>query len=158
MKKIFSLGICAFIATHAFAGLEDHNSPTMETSQPSEKDLSEQNLNLTESALAAQEWLKAVDAHEYGKSWDLGSAVFKLTISREEWTTAMKAMREPLGNVISRKVVDQRTAANPQGLPAGEYIVLFYSTSFSNRSKANELLTLVKEKDGQWRVLTYNAS
>ena len=60
-----------------------------------------------------------------------------------------------MGELESRTVLDQRTAQNPQGLPAGEYMVMVYKTSFTNNKNSNEVVTLMQESDGKWRVLTY---
>jgi len=111
---------------------------------------------LKNSSEAAETWLKVVDEGNYDKSWDTGSLTFQLTIPKKEWSKALQSMRQPLGNVVSRQLVEQRPAENPKGLPKGFYMVLFYKTSFSNRQDASELLTLQQQNNGQWKVLTYH--
>jgi hypothetical protein len=112
------------------------------------------NPQLQASAIAAQNWLGLVDKESYGQSWDQASALMKLTIKKGEWETFLNKMRKPLGSVLNRQVLDQRTAKNPHGLPQGDYMVLFYKTDFSRKSSAYELVTLFLE-DGEWRVMTY---
>lgn len=124
-------------------------------SQQSPADLKEQNPDLQASQIAAQQWLSLIDKGVYEESWDAGAKTFQLTITKNEWTKALNGLRKPLGNVVSREILDQKTAKNPKGLPVGDYMVLFYKTSFQNRPQANELITMVKENDGQWKVLTY---
>jgi len=104
---------------------------------------------------AATQWLQAVDKGEYAKSWESGSFTFKLTISQKHWNQLMKAIREPLGPVVSRELLEQRPAVDPKGLPKGQYMVVFFNTKFQKKDDAHELVTLVQETDGQWRVLTY---
>lgn len=104
---------------------------------------------------AAKQWLSLVDKGEYAKSWTNGSLTFKLTISDARWQSLMKAIREPLGNVVSRDLLEQRPSKDPAGLPKGDYMVIFFKTNFANREDAHELLTLLQESDGNWRVLTY---
>jgi hypothetical protein len=113
------------------------------------------NPDLEASAIAAQYWLQLMDAGRYTDSWSQGAKTFQLTISQSEWDRAMNGLRKPLGSVLSRQLAEQRTAKDPKGLPAGDYMVLFYRSSFQNRPEANELVTMVKESDGVWRVLTY---
>ena len=103
----------------------------------------------------AEKWLLLVDNGTYGDSWEIGSATFKLTIPKDRWVTLMEQIRKPLGSVQKREILDQRTAKDPKGLPPGDYMVFFYDTSFSEKGVAHELVTMVKENDGQWRVLTY---
>jgi hypothetical protein len=112
---------------------------------------------LQASAKASLDWLKTVDDGNYGGSWDQSSAVMKLTMPKDEWIEMLNSMRKPLGSVITRTVADQRTAKDPKGLPPGDYVVMFYNTSFSGRPKANELVTLYFDA-GEWGVMTYQAN
>jgi hypothetical protein len=41
------------------------------------------------------------------------------------------------------------------GAPDGEYVVFDYSSSFEQKSAANERVTTVKDTDGVWRVVGY---
>lgn len=112
------------------------------------------NGSLQASALASLNWLNLIDKGRYGDSWEQASALMKLTIHKDEWEKLMEKTRKSLGSVISRQVLDQRTAKNPHGLPQGAYMVMFYKTEFSHKSSAYELVTLFLE-DGEWRVITY---
>lgn len=114
--------------------------------------------DLKDSLASAESWLKIVDSGNYGESWNTASNTFKFTIKKDEWIKAEEKLRQPLGRLISRKLVEQRPAKNPKGLPAGDYMVIYFKTSYTNRPEANELITLVKSDDGVWRVLTYHSS
>lgn len=113
--------------------------------------------DLMAAALASENWLKLIDDHKYGESWDASSRIMQGTIKRAEWVQAMDSLRKPFGKVTSRTVLDQRTAKDPKGLPQGDYMVMFYSTNFANKQSAHELVTLFKE-GGTWKVLTYQVN
>ncbi len=121
--------------------------------QPTQMPVNEQ--GLARSSDAATQWLKYLDSRNYDGSWKAGSLTFKLTIPQKHWVTLLDSIRKPLGDVISRKLLEQRVSKNPKGLPKGDYMVLFYETAFSKKSQAHELITMVQESDGNWRVLTY---
>lgn len=127
---------------------------TANTSKTPQNAGASDNPQLQAAAIAAQSWLKLVDAGNYGDSWDQSSTLMKLTVRKEEWITMMNQIRKPFGSVRNRQVMDERTAKNPHGLPKGDYMVMFYKTDFSGKSGAYELVTLFFE-DGQWSVLTY---
>lgn len=112
---------------------------------------------LQASAKASLGWLALLDKGKYGESWEDSATLMKLTVSKDDWIKVMDKSRKPLGNVVSREVIDQRVANDPQGLPKGEYIVMFYKTTFGHKTMAYELVTLLIE-DGKWRVLTYHVS
>lgn len=108
-----------------------------------------------ESMKSGENWLRLIDAEKYTESWNRASLTLKLTVSKAHWNALMHAVREPLGAVLSRKLLEQRLAKNPKGLPKGDYMILFFQTDFSKKKNAHELVTQVLESDGKWRVLTY---
>lgn len=111
--------------------------------------------NLKASAEAGLAWVAVIDAGKYEEAWDKGALTLKLRIPIKSWIAILEATRKPLGSVLSRNLVDQRTAQNPSGLPAGDYMVLIYRTDFATKKGVPELVTLVLESDGKWRGLTY---
>lgn len=114
------------------------------------------NKEINDSQEAVSQWLQLVDAGKYGESWDTGAKSFQFTIKRDEWIKAEEKLRKPLGTTNSRKILDIRYAQDPKNLPAGDYMVFVFDTSFQNREKARELVTLQQGSDGLWRVLTYH--
>lgn len=106
---------------------------------------------------ASQDFVKLLDEGKYAESWDQSSDIFKLTIAKEDWVASMQKIRSPLGKETSREMQDIRIAVNPKGLPQGDYIVVIFETSFSNKPKAMELVTL-RFVEGTWKVLTYQVT
>jgi hypothetical protein len=113
------------------------------------------NPDLQTSKEAAEEWLKLLDQKNYDQSWDKGAATLQLLIPKKDWRKLMESIHRPMGEIKSRQIIEQRPAKDPVGLPKGEYMVLVYKSSFSAKPTANELLTMVKESDGRWKILTY---
>jgi hypothetical protein len=111
--------------------------------------------SLKQSADASLAWVAVIDQGKFKEAWDNGSVTLKLKVPENSWETILNATRKPLGKVLERKVVDQRTSQNPPGLPAGDYIVMIYKTDFESKKGVTELVTLVQESDGKWRGLTY---
>jgi hypothetical protein len=133
------------------------DNPGAPASTPADQQTSQQETNpdMTSSAASALQWLGLIDKGQYDQSWQSGAKLFQQTMPEKEWSTYLDGVRKPLGSVSSRQVIDQRPAKNPNGLPEGDYMVLFYNTAFSSKPSAYELVTMMKESDGQWRVLTY---
>ena len=100
-------------------------------------------------------WLDVVDKGNYQASWEQASNTLKLTLPQAEWIKLMNKMRKPLGSVVSRNIADVRTSTNPPGAPAGDYVILVYTSSFSNKEKAQELLILSQGFDHQWKPMSY---
>lgn len=109
---------------------------------------------LQDAKTASDLWLTFLDKEKYEESWDNSSTLFRLAMNKDAWKTLMNNTRKSFGNANSRKVLDVRTATKPHGLPEGNYVVMFYKTSFAHKASAYELVTLVLE-NGKWQVLTY---
>lgn len=110
---------------------------------------------LLESIQAAREYVDAIDKGEYAKSWAKGDPVFRRTIDEDVWVKTLNEYRKPLGKVQSRTLDEQRIAWDPKGLPKGVYMVVIYKTVFAQSPDGGELVTLRRDSDGVWRVLTY---
>jgi hypothetical protein len=104
---------------------------------------------------AAQKWLILVDKGEYGGSWGSASGYFQRAVPEERWEQTLRAVRAPLGKVISRKVKSMQYTTALPGAPDGEYVVIQFQTSFENKKSSLETVTPMKEQDGSWRVSGY---
>lgn len=104
---------------------------------------------------AAEKWLALVDAGKYGQSWQEAAGYFRNAITREKWEQSLRAVRRPLGKLVSRKVESRTYTTAVPGAPDGEYVVIRFATSFGNKKSAIETVTPMREKDGSWRVSGY---
>ena len=102
---------------------------------------------------AAKAWLVLVDAGEYKQSWLTANKTLKEQSKKEEWANYLKAIREPLGKVINRKVTRSRTVSQIQGMPDGEYFQVQFEVKSINRT-GMERMTVAKES-GSWKVAGY---
>jgi hypothetical protein len=105
--------------------------------------------------LAAGTWLSLVDAGDYSKSWREAAEYFRGAITEDEWMHSLNAARNPLGKLISRKVISASYKTSLPGAPDGQYVVIQFETSFENKSSAIETVTPMLEKNGDWRVSGY---
>lgn len=104
---------------------------------------------------AAEAWLALVDAGNYAQSWTDASTLFRRAIDQAGWEKALTGVRTPLGSVVSRSLKSAKYATSLPGAPDGEYVVIQYDTSFTNKRNAVETVTPMKEPDGSWRVSGY---
>ena len=109
----------------------------------------------TEAVTAAEGWLALVDAGKYGESWKAASGFFKIAVPQGQLEQSLKAVRSPLGKLVSRKLLSKTYMTSLPGVPDGEYLVIQFETSFQNKKSAIETITPMKEKDGKWRVSGY---
>ena len=105
--------------------------------------------------VAAEQWLNLVDNGRYAESWGQSATYFKNAIKKDDWKRTVKAVREPLGNVISRLIKSQNYMTALPGAPDGKYVVIQFEASFTNKKAAIETITPMMDSDGKWRVSGY---
>ena len=104
---------------------------------------------------AAQMWLHEIDSGNYAKSWKQASSYFQGALTEKNWTDALTGARTPLGKLLSRKIAKTQSATSLPGAPDGNYLVMQFDTSFENKKSAVELVTFMREKDGDWKAAGY---
>jgi hypothetical protein len=110
---------------------------------------------LASALFAAKKWLALVDNEKYAESWKEASDLFKNTVQSDLWVASLKALREPLGKLISRKVKSEVYKTTLPGAPDGQYVVIEFKSSFEHKKTAVETVTPMLGKDGIWRVSGY---
>lgn len=107
-----------------------------------------------EAEQEAGKWLALIDGGSYEESWHRTASLFRRQVGLEQWKQAMTAARAPLGSMTSRKLLGAKYATSLPGAPDGEYVVLQYQTSFSNKKSAIETVTPMLD-EGKWKVSGY---
>ena len=111
--------------------------------------------SVTAAQEAAGAWLRLVDQHRYGESWDSAAGMFREAVTRSAWEAAVQEGRarfEPFG---ARQLLDAAFQNSLPNAPAGEYVVLQYQTKVRGGKTAVETVTPTRDKDGRWRVAGY---
>ncbi|HKD17160.1 MAG TPA: DUF4019 domain-containing protein [Thermoanaerobaculia bacterium] len=103
---------------------------------------------------AALSWLGLVDQGKYSESWDAAAEVFRGSVTKAQWESALGEARKPLGHLVSRNLKSAKFRKET-GAHAGEYVVLEFDTSFEHRPSSIETVTPMKQKDGTWKVAGY---
>ena len=104
---------------------------------------------------SALEWLTLVDSKEYSDSWEQAASLFKSKVTREQWTSAIRSARGPLGAIQSRSFLGAVYKTELPGAPDGEYVIIQYRASFAKKAEAVETITPMLDKDGAWRISGY---
>lgn len=103
----------------------------------------------------ARVWLAQLDAGQYGDSWDGAASAFKGAVSKPAWESAARSVRAPLGAAKTRTLKSATFTTALPGAPAGEYVVIQYTTDFSGTAGAVETVTPMREKNREWKVSGY---
>jgi hypothetical protein len=105
---------------------------------------------------AATSWLSLIDNGKYLESWKAAAAYFRKSVDKEKWQQVMTGTRKYLGKRISREMQTTARRSEMKGAPTGTYLVIQYKTAFENKRSSIEIVTMMLEKDGKWRVSGYN--
>lgn len=105
--------------------------------------------------LAADAWLRGIDAGGYAASWDQAAALFREALPRAAWARQLQGVREPLGALEARKLTSAQVHASLPGVPDGRYVVMEFAAVYARKRSAIETVTVCLEDDGAWRVAGY---
>lgn len=108
-----------------------------------------------EAERVVEEWLKLVDAGQYGDSWETAAALVKSKFTKEDWAKNTADVRKPLGTVYQRVLKARRSLKKVPGGGEGKYVAIIYFTVFANKNLGNETVTVIRDPDGAWRVGGY---
>ena len=103
---------------------------------------------------AAKSWLALVDSKEYKKSWQEAAPFFKDKVKEEQWSEMVASARKPFGVLKSRELSSVMYKTSLPGAPDGDYVVIQFKTSFTDKRESVETVTPMKA-DGIWRVSGY---
>jgi serine/threonine protein kinase/tetratricopeptide (TPR) repeat protein len=109
--------------------------------------------NSTNALPAIQSWLALMDAGAYAQSWETGA--FQKAFTEDAWVKLSEQVRQPLGQLISRKLISAQTSSVLSEMPAGSYFVAQFETSFAALTNAVETVEFMQEKGGQWKAIYY---
>jgi serine/threonine protein kinase len=104
---------------------------------------------------AVEAWLEAIDAGKYDDAWVRIATLTSMLDSESSWIQKMKAVRQPLGNVVARKLHGTMTTGEIKGFPPGAYQLFSFRSDFTGKSGVAEIVTLIYQEDGNWRVIGY---
>lgn len=107
------------------------------------------------AAVSAEKWLAMVDGGKYAESWKDAAELFRNAVSQQQWEQSLRAVRKPLGKLVTRKVKTMTYKTSLPGAPDGEYVVIEFETIFEKKKSAIETITPMMDKDGKWRVSGY---
>ena len=104
---------------------------------------------------SAQAWLALIDQGRYPESWEAAADLFQSTTSSEQWQSAVKSARGPIGGLSSREFRAAEHKTSLPGAPAGNYVLIWYDSAFTGKPSAVEMVTLVEAPDTSWKVAGY---
>ena len=104
---------------------------------------------------AACSWLDVLDAGRSGASFEAAAPVVRRSLTREQWERAVRAVREPLGRCLSRKLRSRRLVDPLLPGPRGPFAVIEFDSAFEGRQGVVETITPGLDGDGRWRVAGY---
>jgi hypothetical protein len=103
----------------------------------------------------AVRWLAVVDSGHYRQAFDEWPPRIKAaSMGADYFTKWMRTQRIPLGKAKTRAFYKVVTYHNAKGWPDGEYMQIWFKTSFVRKATAWEEIILTKET-GRWQVGKY---
>lgn len=104
---------------------------------------------------SARSWLGLVDRGQYTESWGNSSPLLRAKTPETEWIKSLTAIRSSRGTMNTRYIATASTAKSLSGFPDGDYVILQFYTTFTEKGLILETVALAKTQDGTWQVSEY---
>lgn len=108
-----------------------------------------------EGQLAAAGWLSMLDRGNWGGAYEASSQLFRNMVPIGAWMDSIPGVRAPFGAFESRTASTVAYKTSLAGRPDGEYVTAIFDAQFADKKDVEEIVTTVREADGQWRVIGY---
>jgi hypothetical protein len=146
MKKSLNITLATLLILTAIPSGCKHKEKTPSQSNPQAEKIAIE---------AAANWLELVDSEQYDQSCQQAATFFQNAVKKDNWQQSLQAFREPLGKIVSRKLIFTHYTTSAPGAPDGQYVIIQYDSSFENKKSAVETVTPMLDKDGKWKVSGY---
>jgi hypothetical protein len=111
--------------------------------------------DLGDARRLALAWLSLVDQEQYSEAFDQYNDAAKLRVRSKESSIAFyKAIRQPHGRPVHRRIAREAQVKELPMLPPSEYAVFDFSTDFSAQKDVFEEV-LTEYRDGKWTIAGY---
>jgi len=108
--------------------------------------------------LAAEQWVALVDEGHADKSWRQAAASFKSVTPIGGWSFSVERIRHVLGPLTSRTFKSSTSADELPTGQRGKFVVVRFDSRFERHLGTTfETIATIREADGQWRVIWYDA-
>jgi hypothetical protein len=96
-----------------------------------------------------------LDRGNWGGAYEASSQLFRNMVPIGAWMDSIPGVRAPFGAFQSRTASTVAFKTSLAGRPDGEYVTAVFDTQFADKKDVEEIVTTVREADGQWRVIGY---
>lgn len=105
---------------------------------------------------AAETWLKIIDAGNFAEAWEATAPYLRTMAPKDRWVESVEAVRDVLGQTVSREPSSKQYVKTLPTAPDGEYVIVYYKSVLEHKQTATEAVVVMKTEDGTWRVSGYN--
>lgn len=109
-----------------------------------------------EAETQAQAWLSKMDDANVDGSWGGMSTIFSQQLSKQDWDLSIQGMHGYFGKPGERKLSKSFYKTSSFNAPDGDYVDVTFSTDYANAPGRTELVTMVRESEGVWKVAGFS--
>jgi hypothetical protein len=104
---------------------------------------------------AALAWLALVDAGKFEATWDEAARSFQKAQKKEAWAQGLGSARPTMGALVKRTYLNHQIRTALPKLPPDKYVTIRFKSVFANHQDGSESVTLVKDGDRGFRMMSY---
>lgn len=109
---------------------------------------------------SARTWLTLIDNEKYADGWQQASPLLQKKTPQQEWIKTVIELRKSRGTLTARYIATANSAKSLSDFPDGDYVVLQFYSTFSEKGLALEIITLAKSNNTSdsedWKIVEYS--
>ncbi len=104
----------------------------------------------------AELWLASIDKGNAKSSYGAMSSLFARQLSQEQWQLSIQGMHGYFGKAGTRIKTSSIYKTESYGAPSGDYVDVVFSTDYDNAPGRKEVVTMVRDSTGTWKVAGFS--
>jgi len=111
---------------------------------------------IKDASIVAESWLSDINDKQYKNAFLMLSNEVKVKYKQESWISLINELMLEFGGLESRKATEKKFQSEVEGLEDGFYVLIDYTSSFTNTINHSEHILLKQNDKIKWEIVDYN--
>ena len=111
---------------------------------------------IKDASIIAESWLSDINDKQYKNAFLMLSNEVKVRYKQETWISLINELMLEFGGLENRKITGKKFQSEVKGLEDGFYVLIDYTSSYTNTIKHSEHILLKQNDKKKWEIVDYS--
>ena len=113
---------------------------------------------MEEARTALDSWLVLRDNGDFEECWNDAPELVHQKLTRNQYVKGLRIASDAVGNTLSRNLKSRKFRHSAPGMGNGQFVQFEFATDFEKHSQLSETALVMRQKEGDWKVMSYAAT